>query len=247
MVSHLKRGMMRQIKDSPGMVRSSQDGVHPNLERHVRRHLHSGWMQPLHRPTLAAYARLKEEGVLAKNSPLVLDSGCGTGASTRRLALRFPQSTVVGVDQSKARLAKSGVSAGFQGEENCFLLRAELATFWRLLAADGISLDRHFLLYPNPWPKPGHLTRRWHGHPVFPHLLALEGEIELRCNWEVYAKEFALAVELATGAKVGTDRIQPEAGISPFEKKYLERGQSLYRVRVPGHATTAFKECRDSD
>jgi tRNA (guanine-N7-)-methyltransferase len=124
---------------------------------------------------------------------------------------------------------------------NCILVRAELETFWRLLAGDGLSVGRHCLFYPNPWPKPGHLQRRWHGHPVFPHLLMLGGEIELRCNWEIYALEFARAVRLATGQAVDVQAIQESSGVSPFEIKYLRRGQCLYRVAVPAQITAGFQ------
>jgi len=221
-----------------GLVSSSQTGVHPHLEKHLHRHLETPWKQPFHQPTIEAYGRLKDEGVLSGQQPFILDSGCGTGESTQRLAGLFPQYNVIGVDQSSARLAKSGVDSNLFRRENCILLRAELATFWRLLARDGYSPERHFLFYPNPWPKPGHLIRRWHGHPVFPQLLGLGGEIELRCNWQIYALEFARAVTLATGKTVNVKTFVPESGITPFEKKYLERGQSLFKVVVPASAST---------
>lgn len=243
-VSRVKRGVMKQKVDSPGLVDSSQASVHPNLERQVRRHLQSRWMQPLHRPSTETYASLKESGALLEGAPLILDSGCGTGASTRRLALQFPASTVIGVDQSQARLAKSGLNQGFLREGNCILLRAELATLWRLLKRDGVTLQRHYLLYPNPWPKPGHLSRRWHAHPVFPHMLALGGEIEMRCNWEIYAREFALAVSLATGADLSLEPFQAAQGISPFEQKYLQRGQELFVVRAGDQVTRLFVHAR---
>jgi len=236
--------MMDQKRDSSGLVDSSQLGVHPNLEKHVLRHLESQWMQPLHRPSTETFERLKESGALLEGAPLILDSGCGTGASTQQLALRFPDSIVIGVDQSRVRLEKSGLSRGFLRAGNCILLRAELATFWRLLRADGVVLERHYLLYPNPWPKPGHLLRRWHAHPVFPSLLALAGEIEIRCNWEIYAREFALAVGLATGVQLTHEEFQPVSGISPFEKKYLARGQALFRVKVDARLTRSFRRAQ---
>lgn len=226
--------------DEYGLITSSQTGIHPQLKKHVRRHLEKTWSQPFHHPSTDAYRHLKNEGVLSEDKAIILDSGCGTGKSTQRLAELFPQNIVIGVDQSHVRLAKSGVSSGFSRNGNCILLRAELSTFWRLLLIDGHPVERHFLFYPNPWPKPGHLKRRWHGHPVFPHLLSLGGEIELRCNWEIYALEFARAVNLATGADIRRKAFHPESGISPFEKKYMLRNQSLYSVVVPAQITQAF-------
>jgi len=223
-----------------GLVTSSQAGVHPSLEKHVRRHLQSSWSQPFHHPTSDVYQKLKEMAVLSEDRPFILDSGCGTGHSTQELARLFPHQLVIGVDRSIARLSRGGMSTTIFQNGNYILLRAELATFWRLLAIDEFLPQRHFLLYPNPWPKPAHLARRWHGHPVFPQLLSLGGEIELRCNWEIYAQEFALAVNIATGASVCPNNFQPESGLSPFERKYLERGQPLFSVLVPAQITAGF-------
>ena len=233
----------KNIRES-GLVTSNQTGVHPHLEKCVRRHMQAQWSQPFHLPTLETYRQLKKENVFSADRAFILDSGCGTGKSTQGLADLFPQHIVIGVDRSFTRLAKSGVTSCFFRSGNYILLRAELTTFWRLLLNDGFKPERHFLLYPNPWPKAGHLSRRWHGHPVFPQLLSLGGEIEMRCNWEIYALEFAQAVNFATGANVRTKKIQPESGISPFEQKYLERSQTLFSVNVPVQTTDAFRLSR---
>lgn len=236
----------KNIEDS-GLVTSKQDGMHPNLVSCVRKHLQQPWLQPLHTPTLETFGLLKKEGVLSDGRPIILDSGCGTGSSTQKLAEMFPGHLVIGADRSQKRLAKSGLKTDFMCNGNYILLRAELASLWRLLLNSGISPERHYLLYPNPSPKPGHLARRWHGHPVFPQLLCLGGEIELRCNWEVYALEFAEAVSLATGANFDVIKIQPDNAISPFEQKYAERGQSLYSVTVSARVLEAFRLSQSDD
>jgi len=242
--------MAKDIKTA-GLVSSSQQGTHPRLVETLQRHLDHIWAQPFHRPTVAAYALLKSDCGFSGERPFVLDSGCGTGASTRKLADMYPGHVVVGVDQSGARLAKSGMQNGLLQRKNLILLRAELSTFWRLLAADGFIPDLHYLFYPNPWPKAAHLKRRWHGHPVFPLLLTLGGEIEMRCNWEIYAQEFALAAGLATGQPLDVTPFKPPCGkdsaASPFEKKYFQRGQSLFAVTIPASVTAAFRDSRQQD
>jgi tRNA G46 methylase TrmB len=232
--------------DSRGLVSSSQAGIHPRLEQSLRRHLAKPWSQPFHQPSVTAYRRLRSESGFSGDQPFVLDSGCGTGRSTRYLADLYPEQLVIGVDQSEARLAKSGMKHGIVHEQNWILLRAELATFWRLLLCDGLIPSSHLLLYPNPWPKADHMKRRWHGHPVFPVLLSLGGDIEMRCNWQIYAEEFAFAVRLATGKSIGVELFQPAGisvkGVSPFEQKYLARGQDLYSVTVPDKVSRAFRK-----
>jgi tRNA (guanine-N7-)-methyltransferase len=214
------------------MVHSSQAGVHPRLGRVLARHQAAPWQGALHAPTVHAFARLRAL-VGRERRPLVLDSGCGTGESTRRLAEAFPEALVIGADKSAARLARTGATRFPFREGNAVWLRADLATFWRLARDAGWRPQRHFLLYPNPWPKPGHLQRRWHAHPVFPCLLALGGQLEMRTNWAIYAQEFAWSAAALTRKAIEPCELPPGDALSPFERKYRASGHTLYSVEVP--------------
>ncbi len=158
----------------------------------------------------------------------MLDSGCGTGTSTALLAARFPEAVVVGIDQSEARLSRFREPT----PSNMRLVRARAEDFWRLLRADGIRPARHFLLYPNPWPKAAQLKRRWHGHPVFPELLALGGQLELRTNWRIYAEEFRMAAGICGIEAPPVVSFSVESPLTPFERKYAESGHRLYRLGI---------------
>jgi len=204
---------------------SSQTAVHDRLDAVVRRHLVSVWRQPVRTHSRIAFekVRVRAEG----SRPLVFDSGCGTGQSTVGLARQHPDALVIGIDKSAHRLARAP-----DLPENAVLIRAELVDFWRLSAAAGWTLSAHYLLYPNPWPKPMHLKRRWHGHPVFPSLLALGGRLELRSNFRIYVDEFRRALELAGVDAEEMVSFRPDEPISPFEAKYLASGHDLYRLIV---------------
>ncbi|MEM7466948.1 MAG: SAM-dependent methyltransferase, partial [Pseudomonadota bacterium] len=113
--------------------------------------------------------------------------------------------------------------------------RADLIDFWRQIDHARLGVAKNYLLYPNPWPKPGHLQRRWHGHPVFPTLATLSSELILRTNWEIYAQEFYAALNflISLGRLQGTSDFRlicPESPISRFEKKYLESDHQLFEV-----------------
>ena len=116
--------------------------------------------------------------------------------------------------------------------KNALLIRADLVDFWRLLAESGIRLARHYNLYPNPWPKIGHLARRWHGHAVFQVWRDLGGEIECRSIWRIYIEEMAQALTLLTGQAVAAEPYETDDPMTPFEKKYLASGHELWRCRV---------------
>jgi tRNA (guanine-N7-)-methyltransferase len=209
-------------------VQSAQIGIHPRLLETLQRHLRSAWQQPIHTPTLQAFERLRALG-LDQSQAILLDSGCGTGESTLQLAAQYPAHCVIGIDQSAARLARLA-PIGIARHGNAILMRAELSSFWRLFVAAGWQADRHYLLYPNPWPKAAHLGRRWHGHPVFPTLLRSARSFELRTNWCVYAEEFAFALDYAGCSGATAEAFVCDEAMTPFERKYRDSGHELRRV-----------------
>lgn len=210
-------------------VNSTQSGPHPSLQQLVGKHLRHDWRQPIADHNRVAFQQClswrSERGI---SRPLLLDSGCGTGRASRYLAERHPDALVIGLDQSAARL-KRGEERFGPTPENLLLVRAECADIWRLMVDAGWQVAQHFLLYPNPWPKPGHLQRRWHGHPVFPQLLALSEVVELRSNWETYVQEMGAALSLA-GRPAEIAPIQADTPLTDFEEKYRDSGHALWRL-----------------
>ena len=211
-------------------IESAQDGPHRDLPALLQRHLAHPFRKPIldyNRQALAA--ALAAHAAWNGQAPLILDAGCGVGWSTQRIAEMFPEHFVMGVDQSSDRLAR-GKPVDLPA--NAVLIRADLVDFWRLLAEHGIKLARHYNLYPNPWPKIGHLARRWHGHAVFPVWRDLGGELECRSNWQIYIEEMALALSVLTEQPVAAEPYTTDAPMTPFEKKYLASGHELWRCRV---------------
>lgn len=214
------------MQDNSRKVESAQAGIHERLPDVLGRHAAHPYRKPY-----AAFNVDAWQGVRAAwggASPLILDTGCGVGVSTLRLAREHPDHFVVGVDQSADRLGRG--KAG-PVPDNALFVRADLVDLWRLMADDGVRLAQHWMLYPNPWPKPQHLQRRWHGHSVFPLLLRLGGVLELRTNWQVYADEHAYALQALTGAAVRAEPWQTSDPLTAFERKYLGSGHRLWRVR----------------
>ncbi|WP_111414960.1 tRNA (guanine(46)-N(7))-methyltransferase TrmB [Billgrantia lactosivorans] len=210
-------------------IATNQLGPHKDVARRVARALGHPLRKPVAEHTREAFARALAwyEHRGGGRQPLILDAGCGVGLSTRQLAARHEDHLVVGVDRSAERLSREHGEVG----DNALLVRADLVDFWRLALAAGWQPARHYLLYPNPYPKSAHLKQRWHGHPVLPVILALGGRLELRSNWRLYVEEFAQALTQVTGVSADVEPFVPgEHYLTPFERKYHLSGQSLWRL-----------------
>ncbi len=214
-------------------ITDAQEGLHKNLLVLVQKHLEHPYKKPIAEHTQTAFDQIKPVVLdhLGQQKPLIFDSCCGTAMSTRMIAEENPEALVLGIDRSKVRLGKE---YNTNLPNNALTVQAECGDFWMLAQAQGWKLAKHSIFYPNPYPKSKHLKRRWHGHPTFPALLALGGEIELRTNWKVYADEFCLAVNFSkkdSSALAYVETFTPNPPKTLFEKKYQESAQELYRLR----------------
>jgi tRNA G46 methylase TrmB len=93
--------------------------------------------------------------------------------------------------------------------KNVLLLRADLVDFWHLCLTSPewqqkVCVHKHYLLYPNPYPKKARLKSRFYVHPAFPLLMLTmmmggndaDRRMIVRSNWEGYLKEFSIAVKV---------------------------------------------------
>ena len=225
-------------------VKSNQTEIHRDLKELVLRYLQNEYRRPIAEHTIDAFHKA-DLFISAFKTPVVLDSGCGTGLSTIALAKQFPENPVLGIDKSEIRLAKAHNRSenGISIPDNVFYVRAELLDFWRLVLNAKWNIQFHALFYPNPWPKKSEVRYRFHGHPIFPTLVKLSPQLELRTNWKIYADEFRFALETTCKQKkwqahIHEENFLPNAPISAFEKKFIESGHTLWRVtfdRIIGH------------
>jgi len=206
------------------VITSNQAGLHEQLDEVVLKHLQHKFRKPYQAHTLSAF-KACEKWVEQQGKPIIFDSCCGVGESTYHLAKKHPEAIVLGMDKSADRLSRHSEL----GLDNYKLLQVNLNDFWRLAVEAEWELSHHYLLYPNPWPKAKHLQRRWHGSAVFPSIIQLGGELELRSNWFTYVNEFARALELA-GHTSHLKEYQNETPITPFERKYWGSGQKSLRL-----------------
>lgn len=214
-------------------VVSNQSSIVSDLEKKVLRYFETTYQRPFASHTLDAFKQA-QSFINSFNAPVILDSGCGCGESSFVLAAKYPEYPVIGIDKSQFRLSKSQKKCQ---PKNLLLLQAELIDFWRLALDASMNVFFHALYYPNPWPKESQAGRRFHAHPIFPTLLKLCSNIELRTNWKIYAEEFLEASQigfkyLQMDLNPFLEEWVPEEPETAFERKYFENGQTLFRVKT---------------
>jgi tRNA (guanine-N7-)-methyltransferase len=217
------------VSQASRVVTSNQSSVHKDLENSIKKHLANPFRKP-YRPFSTEVFHQTNEIIKDSDLPIILDSGCGTGESSFILSEQNQDALIIGIDKSEKRLEKFINNEKIYYKGNLILIRADVIDIWRMIKQSNWDIKKHYLLYPNPWPKKDQFKRRWHGHPVFPEMINLCNQIELRTNWQIYAKEFKFALEMLTEKPVSMKTIECDSFISPFEKKYYESGHELYLV-----------------
>lgn len=218
-------------------ITTNQLGIHEDTEHFAKRYQGTHFQKPIAEHSRAAFDAVADL-VANWQGELILDSCCGVGESTAIIARHFPEALVIGVDKSAHRLQRNLHHQSKAEGNDYYLLRADLNDFWRLAAEQKWSLTRHFVLYPNPYPKQKHLQRRWHASPVFPSLVALGGQLIMRSNWRTYLEEVQVALQCYRFSSNVSALPEPLAPMTPFERKYQQAGQTLYELTADLTAQT---------
>jgi tRNA (guanine-N7-)-methyltransferase len=101
--------------------------------------------------------RLDLEKIFGRNVPLHVDLGCGDGSFICALAQRMPEKNFLGIERLLGRIRSATRKAAKIA--NVRLLHMESSYAVRYLLPAG-SVEKFYLLFPDPWPKRRHWERR---------------------------------------------------------------------------------------
>ncbi len=91
--------------------------------------------------------------------PLRLEIGCGHGEFISQMAAAHPAERFIGVEHDPLRITKIAHKCLGAGATNVRLFAADAHRFVRFRLPPG-SVQRVYILFPDPWPKAGHRRRR---------------------------------------------------------------------------------------
>jgi tRNA (guanine-N7-)-methyltransferase len=166
--------------------------------------------------------------------PVDLEIGCGAGFHPIRYAQEHSERTLIAIERTHARFARfQSRLAGHPHLTNILAIQDD-AIRWVTHRVPPGSLDRIFLLYPNPYPKSGQQNKRWHSMPFMGrllHCLAAGGTLTLATNMASYAEEARQMMQdvwgvcLVQDRRFTADERSPDKASTHFERKYLQRGE----------------------
>jgi tRNA (guanine-N7-)-methyltransferase len=102
---------------------------------------------------------LEPAALFGRAAPLRLEIGFGHGEFIAAMAQAHPLEDFIGVEHDPLRVTKTAHKCLRAGAHNVRLFRAEAHRFVRHRLPSA-CIHRAYILFPDPWPKPGHRRRR---------------------------------------------------------------------------------------
>lgn len=176
----------------------------------------------------------EKTAILPQNyNNLDIEIGCGVGFHPIDYAKNNPDRLLVAIEKTQEKFDKFlGRLEKHPQIQNLVPIHTN-AIWWIANEVKPQSVDRYFILYPNPYPKDP--QKRFFQMPFMSFLvetLKPGGTITLATNEEYYFKE-----SLENAEKIFALKVLESGILNPdskprthFEKKYLERGETCYNI-----------------
>ena len=170
------------------------------------------------------------EEIFERNAPLHVDLGCGDGSFLCSLAQGMPNKNFLGIERLLNRVRASARKAATL--DNVRLLRVESSYAVRyLLPAE--SVERFYLLFPDPWPKRRHHRRRIVTLDFLSSIhaaLQKNGSIYIATDYVDYFGIIKEIAESVPGFAIGDDDVDlPQ---SKFGRIFREKGAPVHWLEL---------------
>ena len=164
--------------------------------------------------------------------PLVLEIGAGKGKHALSFALQHPDKHLIAIERTRNKFDAFAKLAAQQKSSNLSAIHAD-AIAWIVHAIAPNSIERIFILYPNP--EQHNPNQQWLNMPFFEFLLSrlqVNGEVILATNIEAYmdnAEQQANEVWCLPNAR---HKVASDSQRTHFEVKYLARGETCWQLNM---------------
>jgi tRNA (guanine-N7-)-methyltransferase len=171
--------------------------------------------------------------VFAQEQPIEIDLGCGKGSFLLWAAGTHPQRNFLGVERLLRRLRRVDRKAVRAGLDNVRLIRVEAAYLIMKLIPDG-SVSTYHILFPDPWPKRRHHSRRLVCAPLLGDVhrtLTVGGVVNCATDHEEYFEWIQREFQKTGQFEKQDPVVLPQEAWTDFEREFVAAGKRVYRCR----------------
>jgi tRNA (guanine-N7-)-methyltransferase len=176
---------------------------------------------------------LEFHAIFGRDASVEVDLGCGDGSFLAGLAAGDPAKDFLGIERLAGRVRSACRRIERHGLTNVRVARFEISyVVEHLLPPSSISV--FYLLFPDPWPKRRHASRRLVTEEFLASLhraLCANGIVRIATDQPEYFRQITRLV--AQSELFGVD-LDPEfAGpVTKFERGFVERGVAIQRLEL---------------
>ena len=173
--------------------------------------------------------------MFGRQRPLRVEVGFGKSEFLIELAREQPDFDYIGFEYSAKRVRKFLTKLERTGLRNVRAVCCNISDVIDHIFEPG-SIDRFFVLFPDPWPKRRHERNRFvqaDSMRRVHRLLRTDGGVTLRTDARAYAEQMLEVME----ADPGFVNLHPETGFAPrprerfrtlYEQRYIDEGREIY-------------------
>jgi tRNA (guanine-N7-)-methyltransferase len=176
---------------------------------------------------------LEFRAIYGRDASVEVDLGCGDGSFLAALAACNPAKDFLGIERLAGRVRSACRKIEGHGLTNARVARFEISyVIEHLLPLSSVSV--FYLLFPDPWPKRRHASRRLVTETFLASLhraLCANGIVRIATDDSEYFRQIT---RLVTQSKFFAVDPNPEfAGpATKFERGFLERGLAIHRLEL---------------
>jgi len=199
---------------------------------------------------LLRYAQLSypcvPDEMFGRSGPFVLEIGFGNGGFLEELSKSRPHWNLLGVEKAMASVSRAYARLSRAGRSNVRLVHGNARWVLRDVIAPA-SLERVYVSFPDPWPKPGQQRHRLVQRSFLELLstrLRPEGELLFTSDHEEY---FSFVLDAARRCELFEIELQPPAPEflqTKYARRWLRQSKHIQQVALRRRAAAQASSCR---
>ena len=160
---------------------------------------------------------------------ITLEIGCGHGHFLAAYGQTFPEETCIGIDVNRGRIFKALKKRDRAQLKNVSFYDCDSMEFLALLPPQ-VSIEKTWILFPDPWPKKRHFKNRIVQAEFLKRLAeksSPQAQLYIRSDYEPYLDWSAELIEESNSWQLQPDFEWPEVAVTVFQELTENKHYSL--------------------